>query len=189
MHHRNANRDTTVTVVHWCCRYVAAVMGLWRKVVFFMMSHVLLFYPMSHVSKAVAQTNQIDGRTLRDSAISHVPLTFRPELALPSPNQLILAMRYCNFPSWGWYLQSRMAEAWVKVSVIFSCPKCFSSSSIFRSLPVWVEFRFHDDKHNLSCGPRAAVAGRDLAILPRLPEEIVYFSIRSPTRKPGHPHK
>ena len=64
----------------------------------------------------------------------------------------------------------------------------------FRALPVRVEYRFHDDKHNLSrlpgqfgcisarhgspraCGPRAAVAGRDLAILPRLPGEIVYIS-------------
>ena len=36
----------------------------------------------------MAQTNQIDGRKLRDSAISHVPLTLEPELALPALNQL-----------------------------------------------------------------------------------------------------
>ena len=62
----------------------------------------------------------------------------------------------------------------------------------FRAFPVWVEYWFHDDKHNLSwwpgqfdcisahhgspraCGPRAAMACRDLAILPRQPGEIVY---------------
>ena len=41
-----------------------------------------------HVSVTMAQTNQIDRRTLRDSAISHVLLTVGPELALPALNQL-----------------------------------------------------------------------------------------------------
>ena len=68
-----------------------------------------------HVSVTMAQTNQIDRRTLRDSAISHVLLTVGPELALPALYQLIRA----KFPPKGWYLQSRMAEAWVKVSVVF----------------------------------------------------------------------
>ena len=44
----------------------------------------------------MAQTNQIDGRTLRNSAISHEPLTFGPDLALPAPNQPIWAMRYVD---------------------------------------------------------------------------------------------
>ena len=84
--------------------------------------------PICHVSVSMAQTNQIDGRKLRDSAISHVPLTFGPELALPSPNQLIRAMRFCKFDichlAW-------LKPATVEVSVIFSSPKDFSSSSIF----------------------------------------------------------
>ena len=51
-----------------------------------------------HVSVTMAQTNRIDGRMQRDSANSHVPLAFGPELALPAPNQLIWAMRHCKFP-------------------------------------------------------------------------------------------
>ena len=46
-----------------------------------------------------------------------------------------------------------MAEVWVKVSVVFSSPKCFYSNSIFQGLPVRVEYRFHDDKHNPSWPP------------------------------------
>ena len=78
-----------------------------------------------HVSVTMAQTNQIDRRTLRDYAISHVLLTVGPELALPALNQLIRA----KFPPKGWYLQSRMAEAWVKVSVVFSSSKGLSSTT------------------------------------------------------------
>ena len=36
-----------------------------------------------------------------------------------------------------------------------------------------------------ACGPRAAVACRDLAILPRLPGEIVYISARRSKRETG----
>ena len=88
----------------------------------------------------MAQTNEVDGRTLRDSAISHVPLTFGPELALPAPNRLIRAKRY--------NVQSFVAAG-----------------------AVWLNLGSPRQR----CGPRAAVAGRDLAILPRLPGEMVYI--------------
>ena len=105
-----------------------------------------------HVSVTMALTNQIDGRTW-DSAISHVPLTFEPELALPAPNQLIQAMRYCKSPPLGWYLQSRTAKAWLNQWMFlsfFRVQKVSLRVPFFRGLLVRVEFRFHDDKHNLS---------------------------------------
>ena len=60
---------------------------------------------MSVTMHSDALTNQIDGWSLRDSAISHVPLNFGPELSSPALNQLIRAMWDCKSPPLGWYLQ------------------------------------------------------------------------------------
>ena len=51
----------------------------------------------------MALTNQIDGWTLRDSAILHVPFNFGLELASPALNQLIRAMWDCKSPPKGCY--------------------------------------------------------------------------------------
>ena len=66
------------------------------------------------MSVTMALTNQIDGWTLRDSAISHVPLNFGPELASPALNQLIRAMWDYKSPPKGGYLQSHMAESFCR---------------------------------------------------------------------------
>ena len=66
------------------------------------------------MSVTMALTNQIDGWTFRDSAISHVPLNFGPELASPALNQLIRAIWGCKSPPLGWYLQSHIAESFCR---------------------------------------------------------------------------
>ena len=66
------------------------------------------------MSETMTLTNQIDGWTLRDSAISHVPLNFGPDLASPVLNQLIRAMWDCKSPPSGGYLQSHMAESFCR---------------------------------------------------------------------------
>ena len=54
----------------------AMVTDMWHMVTGFILCHVLV---------SMARTNQIDGRTLRDSAISHVPLNFGPEVSWAAP--------------------------------------------------------------------------------------------------------
>ena len=59
---------------------------------------LILSIIICHMSLTMALTNQIDGWTLWDSAISHVLLNFGPELASPALNQLIRAMWDCKSP-------------------------------------------------------------------------------------------
>ena len=116
-------------------------------------------------------------------------LNFGQELPSPALNQLIRPMWDCKPPPYGWYLQSQlyMAESFCRFLEL----KTFLFKFYFRAFIVRVEYRLHDDKHNLSwllgqfgcilarhhnpraCGPQSAVAGRDLAILPQQIGEVV----------------
>ena len=139
---------------------------------YWLMHYWALIVIICHMSVTMALTNQIDGWTLRDSAISHVPLCFGPELASPALNQPIRAMWDCKSPPKGWYLQSRMAESFCRFfelkSFLFEFYFFELSLSSIGSMMI----------NTISRGSRgslAAVVGRDLALPPLQPGEIVYI--------------
>ena len=132
-----------------------------------------------HMSVTMALTNQIDGWTLRDSAISHVLLNFGPELASPALNQLIRAMWDCKSPPKGGYLQSHMAESFCRFFELksFLFEFCFFELYLFESSigSMMINTISPGSRGSLAAS-RPATAGRDLAILPQLPGEVVYIS-------------
>ena len=103
------------------------------------------------MSVTMALTNQIDGWTLRDSAISHVPLNFGPELASPALNQLIPSHVRLQISARG--LIFAISHGWKFLSFFFRAKKLSLRVLFFRAFPVRVKYRFHDDKHNLSWQP------------------------------------
>ena len=141
-----------------------------------------------HMSVTMTLTNQIDGWTLRDSAISHYTLELWTGTCFASTESADSSHVRLQISAIG--LIFAISHDWKFLS-FFRVKKLPLRVLFFRAFPVRVEYRFHDDKHNLSwllgqfgCisarhgSPRAAVAGRGLTILPRLPGEIVYCKSR-----------
>ena len=132
-----------------------------------------------HMSVTMALTNQIDGWTLRDSAISHVLLNFGPELASPALNQLIRAMWDCKSPPKGWDLQSHMAESFCRFFELksFLFQFYFSSFYLFESRigSMMINTISPGSWGSLAASrPTTAALGPRFSHTARLPGEMVY---------------